>query len=84
MHLKLIALGLTLALGALTFTSCVANAGGPVITQEEPPEKLRDSRREGAWVVPVVGLLILGAVLIGSGGDDGGVVCQGDTPVDPC
>ena len=43
-------------------------AGGPVIVTEEPPiADVRPQGDGGKWVVPViVGVVILGAILIGS------------------
>lgn len=82
LHLKLLGLGLGMALLVILFAD-FAKAGGPVITPEEVPEKLRDGRTEGAWIVPVIiGLVIIGAAL--GGEDDAGPVCNGDTPTDPC
>ena len=44
------------------------HAGGPVIVTEEPPiADVRPQGDGGKWVVPViVGVLVLGAILIGS------------------
>ena len=44
------------------------HAGGPVIVTEEPPiADVRPQGDGGKWVVPViVGVVILGAILIGS------------------
>lgn len=67
---------------AFLLSASTALAGGPVITPEEPPEKIRDGRSEGAWVVPVIlGLIIIGAA---AGGGGGGDVCNGGEPTDPC
>ena len=44
-----------------------AFAGGPIITEEPPIADVRPQGDGGKWVVPViVGVVILGAILIGS------------------
>ena len=68
---------------ALTLAATPLHAGGPIITEEEPPiADVRPQGDGGKWVVPViVGAIVLCAIACG-GGDDGpvdpGPVCKGD------
>ena len=44
-----------------------AYAGGPIITEEPPIADVRPQGDGGKWVVPViVGVIVLGAIIIGS------------------
>jgi hypothetical protein len=57
----------------------IAQAGGPIITEEPPIADVRPQGDGGSWVVPViVGALIVGAILIGSDN------CNSGEPTDGC
>lgn len=57
---------LTAATGIALLTNPVF-AGGPIVTEEPPIADVRPQGDGGKWVVPViVGVVILGAILIGS------------------
>lgn len=60
----------------------IAQAGGPIITEEPPIADVRPQGDGGSWVVPViVGAIVLCAIAC-EGGDDSpiapGPVCNGD------
>lgn len=63
-------------LTAALLTCQPAYAGGPIITEEPPIADVRPQGDGGKWVVPViVGVLVLGAIAIGSSDN-----CNGDEP----
>jgi hypothetical protein len=60
----------------------IAQAGGPIITEEPPIADVRPQGDGGSWVVPViVGAIVLCAIACG-GGDDSPIApeptCNGD------
>ena len=63
-----------LLLTAAMMTTTPAYAGGPVLTLEETYTAPAPADRDNSWIVPVIGLLIVGA--LASGGGD-------DAPADP-
>ena len=78
MQIRLTALALITALAA----PYIAQAGGPIVTEEPPIADVRPQGDGGKWVVPViVGIIVLCAIACGGGNDgpvDPGPVCNGD------
>jgi hypothetical protein len=68
MTIKTTLLATTIGIAALI--TAPVEAGGPIIVPEEPPiADVRPQGDGGNWVVPVVGVLILCAILCGDSDD---------------
>ena len=71
MQIRLTALALITALAA----PYIAQAGGPIVTEEPPIADVRPQGDGGKWVVPViVGIIAIGIIASGDGSD---CTCQG-------
>jgi hypothetical protein len=69
----------------LALTTIPAHAGGPVLVQEETTEAA--PARDNGWLLPVIGLLIVGALIASGGGDDAAPADPGPGPKpqpEPC
>jgi hypothetical protein len=76
MIIRATCLVLATGIGLLTLT---AHAGGPVIIEGEEPPLVAGDRDQKSNLLPIlIGIGIL-AIIAGSGGSNGGTICNGDT-----
>jgi hypothetical protein len=72
-----------LLLTAAILAATPAFSGGPVLVQEETTEAA--PARDNSWVLPVIGLLVIGALIASGGGDDAAPADPGPKPQpEPC
>ena len=75
-----------LLLTALILAATPAMAGGPVLIVEDTTTEAAPAR-DNSWVLPVIGLLVIGALIASGGGDDAAPADPGpgkDPAPEPC